>query len=557
MRHDIRTDWVPVTAAVLLAAIVYLLLWPSEWGFPLDDSWIFSVFAQNLRESGEWNFNAGEKSSGITSPLWTLLLALFPASDSSPFRSEVCAARGLGLVFGLVPLVFSLSLLLEGIGSGTRCTNRIFAASLGFLIVCQGPYLFHAYSGMETLLFLSLGVSALAAYSRGYILASAVLLALLVGFRLEGVLLALVLAGDALFRRQGHHSIQLILPAMFAVGGVFLLHRLTSGSAFPKTFAGRRFLFKLDPDHIDFSLFGNHFQALLLEWIERVHDWCWMDAFLPGPQLTLAVGYRVHPFSLLLGVLTLIGAAVLVARSLELRRWKVWRPVFLLAGWTILHNLFYALVLPVGGHGGRYQAMNYLWPPILVVLAGCALLQWMGLRAPLRNRWGRIALLATAFLLLLIDSVSMATWKGVVESGIGRVNRLHLGMGTWARENLPPDARVVAFDLGGFKKASGLYVVDQSGLTDARGLESFRQHNSPEFYRDRGATHLFKFERIGEPDLAIDPVWRTTFEPLHRLEVEEADAIDREAVQNAWDRCTLYHIVLQEQQRGEPERLSP
>ena len=28
------------------------------------------------------------------------------------------------------------------------------------------------------------------------------------------------------------------------------------------------------------------------------------------------------------------------------------------------------VVLPAGGHAGRYQALNFLWPPILVLIGG-------------------------------------------------------------------------------------------------------------------------------------------------------------------------------------------
>jgi hypothetical protein len=116
-------------------------------------------------------------------------------------------------------------------------------------------------------------------------------------------------------------------------------------------------------------------------------------------------------------------------------------------------------------------------------------------------------------------------------------------MGEWSRQNLSPEARVVAFDLGGFTAASGLYVVDQSGLVDPAGLDSFRQHNSPEFYRARHATHLFKFEEWDESDLVINPVWQTDFQLLHRIVYPDCFGLDREACQNAWDRCSLYRII--------------
>ena len=48
-----------------------------ELGLALDDSWIHMVFARNLSAGDGYSFNPGQPVSGSTSPLWTLLLALF------------------------------------------------------------------------------------------------------------------------------------------------------------------------------------------------------------------------------------------------------------------------------------------------------------------------------------------------------------------------------------------------------------------------------------------------------------------------------------------------
>ncbi|MCA9443610.1 MAG: hypothetical protein KC964_22610, partial [Candidatus Omnitrophica bacterium] len=115
-------------------------------------------------------------------------------------------------------------------------------------------------------------------------------------------------------------------------------------------------------------------------------------------------------------------------------------------------------------------------------------------------------------------------------------------MGMWAEGNLPEDSRIVAFDLGGIAMTTDLYIIDQSGLLDDRGLESFRKHNSPTFYRERGATHLFRFERLDDPTPTFDPNWKTGLTLLHRLSLSEEIGLDREACQNTWSRCSMYRI---------------
>ncbi|MBN1430137.1 MAG: hypothetical protein JXB07_17340 [Anaerolineae bacterium] len=63
--------------ACLLAHALYLLVAYFRHGyfsFPLDDAWIYQVYARNLAESGQWAFIPGVPSTGSTSILWTLLI---------------------------------------------------------------------------------------------------------------------------------------------------------------------------------------------------------------------------------------------------------------------------------------------------------------------------------------------------------------------------------------------------------------------------------------------------------------------------------------------------
>src|SRR6187200_2362573 len=71
-------SWVVIAVAALIAVLFYLIFSAVIFriGFPLDDSWIHLTYARNLAEHGEWAFRLGERSSGSTSPLWTVLLSI-------------------------------------------------------------------------------------------------------------------------------------------------------------------------------------------------------------------------------------------------------------------------------------------------------------------------------------------------------------------------------------------------------------------------------------------------------------------------------------------------
>ena len=549
----------------LLPLLAFPILWylrPSEFGFPLDDAWIFTVFAENLRVQGDWAFNPGEGSAGVTSLLWTRLLAWAgywngggTQGSGGTFQMEVVCAWLLAFIGGFFPLVLALPRIYHPALEGGPGSRRWLAAALAFLALVHGIWFFHLYSGMETALFVGLGVLAIVLCEERRYLATGIVLGLLVLTRIEGSLLAGILCVFACFRTTIFKScLAVALAPGLAVAATLFHNWRVAGTVFPTTFAGRRFLFKLDPDQVHIRFFGEHLRKFVTNWFERIHEWVWMDRFLLGGDFLHIPGeFQVHPLALVLDLLMVVGGLVLFIRIWELKRWRHNAPLFLFFLWTVAHNLFYVTVLPTGGHAGRYQAMNFLWPPLLAFIGGREtvrlLLRGAGTRVIYAERHvvGKAGGIMMILILLVPTVVSLMTWKQVLESGIHRIDSLHIEMGSWARENTIPAARVVVFDLGAFKMASERYVIDQSGLLDKRGLESFQEKNSPTFYRERRATHLFKFERLDEPDLIIDPIWKTDFVLEHRLSLDEEFGLDREAVQNTWSRCSLYRIVYSDQ----------
>jgi hypothetical protein len=66
------------TATIATAVVItsLLFLWPAPFEFPMDDTYIHFVYAQNLVEQGRLMFSfPSEKGVGSTSLLWVLLLA--------------------------------------------------------------------------------------------------------------------------------------------------------------------------------------------------------------------------------------------------------------------------------------------------------------------------------------------------------------------------------------------------------------------------------------------------------------------------------------------------
>ncbi|MCB9770478.1 MAG: hypothetical protein H6752_19945, partial [Candidatus Omnitrophica bacterium] len=151
---------------LILGLIVTGFLIGMPIGFPLDDAWIFTVFAANLRNLGEWSYNPGEPCAGVTSLLWTWLLSWIPESSGYPFRSEVIGARTLSLLLSFLPLALCLpTIFASGLAGANRFRHRL-GAILSLVALAHGIWLFHTFSGMETTLFVSTGVCAIYFFHR-------------------------------------------------------------------------------------------------------------------------------------------------------------------------------------------------------------------------------------------------------------------------------------------------------------------------------------------------------------------------------------------------------
>ncbi len=108
-------------------------------GFPLDDAWIFWVFARNLATGSGFSFNPGDAVLGTTSILWVLLLS------ASYLLSEnvVLISKFWGIIFFLAALLLTYRICLFH-------TRKRVIALIGVLTFALAPaMIIGALSGME------------------------------------------------------------------------------------------------------------------------------------------------------------------------------------------------------------------------------------------------------------------------------------------------------------------------------------------------------------------------------------------------------------------------
>jgi hypothetical protein len=116
------TAWLPLAAGLAVIAAGAWLLADTYFGDPT----IYLVYARNAAEGHPFQFNPGTFSSGVASPLWSIVLALPFAVGTGVAGAKVWTA------------VWALSALLTTTWAVRRLTGSTFAAAIGAAVVVPG-----------------------------------------------------------------------------------------------------------------------------------------------------------------------------------------------------------------------------------------------------------------------------------------------------------------------------------------------------------------------------------------------------------------------------------
>ncbi|MBX3190625.1 MAG: hypothetical protein KF819_26730 [Labilithrix sp.] len=445
---------IAVFVAQLVSSIAFLVPFRRTYGFPLDDAWIHQVVARTFATTGTLGYRPGLHGSGATSQLWAVLLAIGQKLHLDPVVfTDLLGVAG-ALAIG--------QLLLSACGR-EGSSARVVAAAI---VACAGGDLvWFSVSGMEATLVVALALGAIVASSRGSqrarwiagALAGAAALTRPDCVPLGACLTALVYART----RDAKSAAAIAVPWIACSALYFGMNAALVGEPMPATLSGRRWLW-LD------SAGGR--TGILPEGRDFVYLWSYRLR-----ALTLGVTSNV-PFWISLGL-----AAFGVLTAVRER----WHDAIAIAAWGLLHFAVFFVMLPVPGHGGRYQPLVPLLYAFFTVLGSATLASRIGAR--LKRPREALALGIAPWAIVFFNG--WIGWRSAHADAVTHIRRTEEGAGK-AVSDLPRDARVASFDVGAIGYFGGRPILDLGALTDPRVAEALKRGALLELLRTDGITHV-------------------------------------------------------------------
>jgi hypothetical protein len=472
----------------ILAVEAFMFLLPAPLEFPMDDTYIHFVYADNLVSHGKLFFSdVSEKGVGATSPLWVFLLAGFKLLGIPLLIS----AKALGMI--------GLAIVSGGVYSLFRPVWKSpFLLLAVILLSISGNLVWFSLSGMETMLFLALGVLSLLAYRAEKWNLFGLLLGLLILVRPEGIILA---AAAALIDVWAHRFLRRELIVALAICFIisapwFVYLYWRTEHLMPTSALGKRFTFDLGLDYIASQ---NPYLASFVQLRAFVYPIAWLAYLLvfalggkslPAPYLLENGEFGVSSYSpsywSIAGWLLVIFPLLLASGKwiLSSRQWMQWvresktQPLVIFGLWFILHNLAYMVFMPILGTASRYGALNHV---VLWILLAFGVSRFVG--QPQISRWMTGGL-------LLIAVANNIYWNKVYDANIEHMVNVRIATAHFVRDSLAEKDHCAAFDIGALRFFSQRPIVDIGGLTDPDEQEWFNANKTDLYLVKHGATCL-------------------------------------------------------------------
>ncbi|HSG24779.1 MAG TPA: hypothetical protein VLA32_01580 [Anaerolineales bacterium] len=540
-------------------AISLAFLWGAPLEPPMTDSYIHFEYARNLALHGELSYNPGVKEGmGSSSFFWVVVLALFQTLGFSPLiMSKVL---GISFLFLSGILVFELSL--KVFGDHSKTIHYLISAGFSILGVLSGSMVWIALSGMETMLFLMLGLLSIWLYTRESWILMGLTLGLLTLTRIEGITLAglLVLIELIRSRRITTTVLKIIIPLTVVLAPWFIYIQIREGVPVSSSFQGRQYVVSAVEERIT-----NQFPFLY--WVQKIHPLihfvCWayfIFTFVTGsvslPGLDFSLGGNIVGTELtipLAGIVIFCLCLPLIILALK----KIWHSTrfrslqnpdsrlrLVLLSWFFLFNLAYALFLPRVGSAGRYATINQIafW---ISLLLGTILIKKAKIRA-----------LSVVFVLLLFGT-SLNYWRVVYRANVDYMGNVPKKAAVFFDANYPPETPIGATDLGAIGYYSQQPVVDLFGYIN-QDLNKFMENggNTADYLAKEHLCYLLLYASVENAGLDFTEEMGLTDDPRFSLSLEQSYTVSvaewelgNGPLRNYMPAVNIYRVNWQDQTR--------
>ena len=422
--------WWGVGLAMLIALVSSLLYVraTSEMRPIFDDSYISLTFARNIAEHGKLSFDGESWSTGATSTLHVILLAIMLKLGFAPFFTSI--AVGVGGMMLLAAGVYMLGWAIF------RSHMAAFFAAIAISFMCYVPL--DSGNGLETTLFMAAVAWAAATYFLSDRPAARVITGLIVGLavltRPEGVFLLSAFVIYRWLERKPEETLRayvldclrLCLPGVIAFAAL-QLYALTVTGTLGGTGNAKLQFFQEDQQPLEFKV------------------------SVAVDQIGLYLG-PIIPFVILALLSITRRAAVLLG--------LFWVPIL----------LFYTILFPGGlmHYFFRYQHPTL---PFIAAFAGGAL--YIAINYALANRdWVVRGLIAAGLLILAMYAFKEYTYYRDVysESSLETLRDLEV-MARDLNTIIKPDETLATHDIGAVGYYGKYKVIDLVGLVNPDALE--------------------------------------------------------------------------------------
>jgi hypothetical protein len=481
------TGWPYVVLGSIILFLSAFFLWPSYREFPIDDAYIHFVYAENLASHGRLLFNYGHESGlGVTSPLWVLLLS---------------AGRLMGLpihltakFFGVLSLVIVSCFLYYFVLSHWP---RTVALATALLVGISGNMIWFALSGMETMLFLAVGLGTLWFYQQQKMAWVGIFLGLLVLLRPEGLALMVTIVLLKIARRKswGADLWAMIIICGLICGPWFIYLYWRTGYVLPTSAIGKQVSFQVGVEQVT-----NNNSWIF--WIAKIPSLVYVGSWIvflvmftlggmafPGPSFR--IGEVVNNPDYTLSLWSLIGLILIIMPLLFAvirRSWAIrehsFRKAYLryptilsLVLWAFLHNILYMIYMPIPGTASRYGAINHmlLW---LILTLGL----FIRIRNNPRSGWLLVGL-------IIISVTNIRYWNEVYDANLEHMQKVRIAAANYLQQQHSNEI-CAAFDIGAIRYFSQKSIVDLGGLTDPRATRQFLSGTFDHYLLEHGVTCL-------------------------------------------------------------------